>query len=712
VGFRGKKIRLLLASTAFTLAAPFVTYAEGPSGSVSYTTFGTPGLIEMPSALSAPDAELATTISYFSGSQRNTITFQLTPRLSGSFRYSAIDPFDVATGEGTYDRSFDLRYRFLDEGRYRPAMAVGLQDFIGTGIYSGEYLVATKTITPRLQVTAGLGWGRYGSYNGFSNPLGVLGDKFKTRPSGFTQTGGTVESAKWFRGDAAFFGGITYQATDRLILKAEYSSDDFDYDNDPNVRTFNHKSPLNFGLQYKIADGVEAHANYLYGSALGVGVSFILNPKHPTVNGGMGPGPKPVKTRVSGDASDLGWTTQADAPKILRDNMQQELAPQGLQLEALSVRPRSAILHIQNNTYSSSAEAIGRAARVMTRMMPASIETFTIVPTTNGIPASAVVLSRTDLERLEFDPDGAEKMLARARIVDAPSPVDGSYREGLYPQFRWSIKPYLATAYFDPDQPIRADIGVEAEASYTLRPGLILSGSVRKKIIGDLDQSTRVSNSVLPRVRSDAAEYLREGDPSIRNLQMAYYFRPGKDLYGRVTAGYLERMFGGVSGELLWKPVQSPFGVGAEINYVKQRDFDQMLGFQDYSVVTGHLSGYWNLGNGYQAQVDVGRYLAGDTGATFTVDRTFANGWKVGAFATFTNVSFEDFGEGSFDKGLRFTIPLDFFLGTPTRRTLSTTLRPLTRDGGARLNVDGRLFETVTNDQGLDLTQGWDRFWR
>ena len=53
--------------------------------------------------------------------------------------------------------------------------------------------------------------------------------------------------------------------------------------------------------------------------------------------------------------------------------------------------------------------------------------------------------------------------------------------------------------------------------------------------------------------------------------------------------------------------------------------------------------------------VHVGRYLAKDRGYTFEARRTFDSGFSLGAFFTRTNVSAEDFGEGSFDK--------DFFSG-------------------------------------------------
>jgi hypothetical protein len=179
-----------------------------------------------------------------------------------------------------------------------------------------------------------------------------------------------------------------------------------------------------------------------------------------------------------------------------------------------------------------------------------------------------------------------------------------------------------------------------------------------------------------------------------------------------VTGGYLERMFGGISGELLWKRTDSPFALGAEINYVKQRDFDQLFGFQDYDVATGHVSAYIQLGGGFHAQVDAGRYLAKDWGATFSLDREFGNGWKVGAFATFTDVSFDDFGEGSFDKGIRITIPISWITGEPNKTDYSTTIRPLLRDGGARLDVGGRLYERVRPLQKPALQDGWGRFWR
>ena len=148
------------------------------------------------------------------------------------------------------------------------------------------------------------------------------------------------------------------------------------------------------------------------------------------------------------------------------------------------------------------------------------------------------------------------------------------------------------------------------------------------------------------------------------------------------------------------------------LNFAKQRDFDQLFGFQDYEVVTGHASAYYDFGGGYLGQIDAGRYLAGDYGATFTLAREFNNGFKLGAFFTLTDVPFDDFGEGSFDKGIQVSIPTSWLSGQSSTDRIDSTIRPVLRDGGARLNVQNRLYELTRGSQGKELEDGWARFWR
>lgn len=679
-----------------------------PIVETNYNTYGYPGLIDMPSAHSRPDAELSLTSSYFKNTIRTTLTFQITPRLSGSFRYSNL--YEIVPGtpnQDLFDRSFSLHYRFVDETARRPAIAIGLNDFLGTGVYSSEYFVASKTITPRFRVTAGIGWGRLAGVGGFTNPFAIFGDSWKTRPGRTGPQGGTVQYQNWFHGDAALFGGVQWQATDKLMLTAEYSSDAYTQEDG---LAFDRKSPFNFGATYKVRPNTRLSLNYLYGSELGVQLSIALNPKTAPAASSYDKAPPPVIVRSSKTATQLGWHVEPAITASLQNQVAAALKNQGLVLHGFAVNSSVVRVVFEGATRVTAAQSIGRVARTLTGIIPNSVEEFVIVPMVNGIPISQVTLRRTDLEQLEYAFDGSWSSFANARIEavgDKIPPLDS-----LFPRFEYGLAPYLATAWFDPDQPLRADLGIEATARFEPSPGWIFSGAIRKKIIGNLDGSTRTSNSVLPHVRSDSNIYDAEGDPALTELTGAYYFRPGQDLFGRVTVGYLERMFGGVSAEILWKPTGSRFGLGAEVNYVQQRDYDQLLGFQNYNVATGHVSGYWEFNNGLHTQIDVGRYLAGDWGATLFVDREFKNGWRVGAFATLTNVSFDDFGEGSFDKGIRLTIPIGWVTGVSSPDFYETTIRPVTRDGGAKLDVPGRLYETVRGMQKTGLRNGWGRFWR
>ncbi len=698
--------------TALALACALPAHAQQDPLRPSLNFYGSTGLIDMPSGESQPDGQISTTVSRFAGITRVTLSFQITPRLSGSFRYAGLEGLNFEGYETYFDRSFDIRYQFLDEGRYLPAMAIGLQDFVGTGIYSGEYIAATKTITPRLKATAGLGWGRLGSY-------GEIGAPFGDRPRIEVGLGGEPNWDQWFRGPTAPFFGLEWRPTDRLGVKLEYSSDAYRLES-RRRDIVERDSPWNVGVEYQAADAVRLGAYMLHGTQVGINAQISFNPRTPPNYSGYEPGGLPIEPRPSRtsdpDAWATDWTAQADAPAILKSNTATLLDPEGIELIALELSATTVRATIRNLRYDAPAQAIGRTARVLARTMPASVEHFTIVPMVEGsLLASATTLKRSDLEQLEHAGAGAEALLARSEITGAGArPPAAALVEDLYPRLSWSLGPYTRTEYFDPDNPFRIDYGAEARARYEPLPGLFFSGAVRRQLGGYLAASDRRSDSVLPRVRSDYVLYNKAEEDRffLDHLTAAYFFPLGTDVYGRVTAGYLERMYGGVSAEALWKPVNRRWALGAEVNYARQREFEQGFGFRDYDIVTGHASLYYDFGGGYHAQIDAGRYLAGDWGATLTLDREFDNGFRVGAFATLTDVSFEDFGEGSFDKGIRFSIPLAWLTGQPSTSKFGTTLRPVTRDGGARLHVNNRLYTHVREYDRDGLVAEWGRVWR
>lgn len=701
------RIRKAGISTLAILAVGGLTAAVSADGLETTRTnlYGNPGLMDMPTAEVAPDGQLSFSHGRFGPTRRTSLTFQITPRMTGTFRYSGLEDF-YDKRDIYWDRAFDLRYRLFDEGEYTPAVSIGMRDFLGTGLQSGEYVVATKSIGDSLRVSGGIGWGRLGSYN----PTGL---SFGTREGEYAETGGQFNYDDWFRGDTALFGGATYALTDKITVVAEYSSDA--YAEIERRGGIDVESPFNFGVSYRIGKNTYLNAGYMYGSEVALQFTTGLNPKSPAINGGLEKAPLPVMRRPSRSADALGWSGEwsndATVAPGIRGALETALSKEGLLLESLTLNATTAEVRFRNGRYAATAEALGRVSRIMTRAFPPSVETFVLTELVSGMPVNSTVLRRSNLEALEFEPAG--EMLATTRFVDPLTfPVVGATSEAdLYPRNRWSITPYLTASAFDPSVPLRTDVGLRGRVNFEPAPGFVLKGSVAALAAGNIaNRKVKDPTTPVAQVRTDSALY---SDPiQLESLTANYYVHPFENIYSRLTLGYLERMYGGVSGEVLWKPVNSRIGVGAEVNYAVKRDPDDYFAFEDYDIVTGHASLYYDLGNGFHTQLDAGRYLAGDWGTTVTVNREFNNGWKVGAYATFTDVSADDFGEGSFDKGILLSVPIQWIVGQPTKDRNDLTIQSLNRDGGSRLKVDGRLYDMVRDSQGPEIEDRWGRFWR
>ena len=49
-------------------------------------------------------------------------------------------------------------------------------------------------------------------------------------------------------------------------------------------------------------------------------------------------------------------------------------------------------------------------------------------------------------------------------------------------------------------------------------------------------------------------------------------------------------MFGGIGGEVLYRPFNKDYSLGLSTAPFKQRDYDQRFSFRDYETTTGHFS--------------------------------------------------------------------------------------------------------------------------
>lgn len=695
---RSQAARLSLALLTLSIStALHAQSAPAPTAS----DWGGIGLLQTPTARMADEGELAFTASHTSPYSRYNMVLQPLPWLEGAFRYVSVanrryGPEWLSGTQNYKDKSIDLKVRLLEESRWVPEVAAGFRDLGGTGLFSSEYLVASKRIGS-FDASVGLATGYIGNRGDFRNPLTSIDDRFETRPR--AQGTGSLNSDGMFRGPVGVFGGVAYQTPwDALQLKLEYDGND--YKHEPQGNNQRQKSPFNVGASYAVNKNVHLHLGWERGDLAMFGITLRTNlAQASSMAKVLDPMPMPLKQRPATAVPESEHDTNVVAELFDWPGVANQLEQNaGLRVQSISRRGSELIVTGEQRRFYYPAQGVGRMGRVLDGTLPDDITWFTVQNARLGVPIVETSIERkalvdyiehkTDLSTLaghiEMAPPAAQQ---RETLYSAPlRRFDGGFNIG----YQQSLG--------GPDGFVLFQVAGTYSASAYLTRNLWLSGTVSYNAYNNYDKFRYDAPSRLPRVRTNIRRYMTEEDLTLPNLQLTGTRQLARDTYGMVYAGLLESMYAGAGGEVLYRPLNERWAVGVEANWVKQRDFDQRFSFRDYSVATGHASFYYMWGEERRVvtALSAGRYLAKDWGATLAVSRAFDNGVTMGAYATKTDVSSKDFGEGSFDKGIYVSVPFDFLLPRSTRARANFAWNPLYRDGGARLARSYGLYQMTS----------------
>jgi hypothetical protein len=679
-----------------------------PALQAQVNDFGVGGVLDVPSARMAPENTFTSTYSRKDVADIYAIAYQPFPRLETSFRYTIFNAREKSPIPGTScfgnadfcdglrDRSFEVKWRLLDESEYLPEVSIGLRDIIGTGAWSSEYLVGNKKIG-NLDLSGGIGWGRLADRRVAANPLTGLSDAFGIRDTSFG-LGGEFSLKSYFRGpNIGAFGSVRYSIPAwRVDLLAAYNSDS--YAREVGLGTIDSPDPLSVGLEWEATPGVRLALSRQQG-----GIAFKLSAALDT--GVSSPRKPPNGFGAWGRAAPV---QQVDPAQGWFPRMAGDAEASGVLLRSMQFDDDGVLrLRYSNMTYQVEADAIDRVMHLVDQYAPRSVQSVELTGDSLGLPTHTVRIARSYGDR---DLAG---LLPLVITVDRPLEIaqPSETRSFRYPNGAVGAGLVARTYLFDPDAPFLYQVSLNLTGVADLGGGWNVEGTWVQNLSSQFGRIQRDGDSQLPPVRTELKRYLQEGKSGIDRLVLVKRGKVGRDLYYQTFGGILEEMYSGVGGEVLWRRVDLPFAFGANLMAVRQREYDKLFGLRKYQTVTGHVSAYWATGfHNFDVAVHAGRYLAKDVGATLEIQKRFANGWSVGAFATLTDVPFDVFGEGSFDKGLIFRIPFDLYGPRNTQGGYRTILRSINRDGGRMIdNWPGALWESMRGTHGDMLERNQDR---
>ena len=611
------------------------------SDSFKYNTFnnhGIVGLVNMPTARFFDNSVHGMT--FYDGTPDQKVTLSSNPYdwLEASFFYTNIQgkPYPGYEYQDYKDKGFNFKVRLKEEG-ILPALAIGVNDIAGTGLYGSEYIVASYG-TGNLDLHFGLGWGAYnGSKYKFKNPLGYLDDRFNERgqsEDGFEGTGSFTPGRYFSDQDSSPFFGISYLLKDNLLLKIEHdttlTSGDIEYEIPESQYSigldFISNSNFNFGLSFERGNTVSLRFSYKNNPASSL---KKYNYQSAKTNEGADKYKKLIKNL---EKNGIGVNKIVESSESL-----------GLELTQ-SIHPNLDV--IEEIIFAASSDS------------DINKEVKTDLKIADLLVISEIDESFSNESRLIYEREKTQKVTSSNNFV---------------------FRPFLASR----EEFFKGAILFENNFEYVIKDNFFFSSNLKYSIADNFDDLRFPPVNVFPaQVRSDVKDYLKRIDDGIKigRAQLDYHITPKKNNHLMFTAGILEEMFSGIGFEYLFFKPKENYAFGFEVFDVKKRDYDMRFGSLDYRNTTGSVNFYYRNYNliPFDMEISYGEYLAGDKGFTLQLSRSFINGVEYGIFASKTDVSSEQFGEGSFDKGIFFNIPIFGNL-------INYSWRPLTKDPGAKL---------------------------
>jgi len=681
-----------------------------PNQQPSFSNYGTIGLLSNPSARFLDEGSLGFAWNQMQPYQRGSLIAYPFNWFEASFQYTDINNqlysefFSFSKNQTFKDKSFDIKIKLLNEGDTIPALAIGFRDLAGTGVFSSEFLVATKRIN-NFDITFGVGWGMLSS-NDVTNPFAKISDRFKERKAVEGTKGGEFSVDSYFSGEMGSFGGIEWflPHLNGARLKLEYDGIDYKKEGFPPIKQ---DKKFNAAIVYPFSKRLQLKLGVIRGNTLNFGFTYSANlSKKNSFIPKLDPH-KPVE-----NANVVKMINTGNDDFLFKSSLKY-LADRSLHVQAASVDHEIGQLEIaySQNKHASYVRSTGRVARVLDDIAPYSINSFKLKNLNADQGMYSIEIDRSKLQRYKSQVIPGIH-LTKSNVLPASYNFDDYQFQPTtrLPRYFYKFSPMVRSQIGGPDGFYFGDLRLAFKSETLITKNFTLDADFSYGVADNMGELKLASDSILPRVRTEIVQYLKQGRGfAVDSLQANYFASLSDNIYSKISAGYFEQMFGGIGGEVLYRPFYKPWAIGAELWRVKQRDFDGSFNFLDYQTTTGFINFYYEHPKSQILfRLKGGKFLAKDSGVNLDFSRRFKSGLNMGVYFSLTDISREEFGEGSFDKGFYFFIPIETFFSDYSSGHTGFGLRPVQRDGAAVLFHSYDLFG-ITDQAAYDhILRDWD----
>ena len=658
--------------------------------------YGGTGLMETPTARIMKEGRFRIGVGqvdpyrYYYGAISPFSFLEIDGRVTEAVGFPAGDMSKLGYGSDK-DKAVDLKFQFLKEGKYWPALALGIMDPQGTRLFASQYIVASKQFYP-FDITIGFGNGRYGK-----KPLPSLGETMRLEIF--------QDNTSW-RTDGQFFGGIQFAMTDSVMFMAEYNP--IKYENGsimaPGYFTSPVPSKFNFGLRWKPWDWLEADLSYQRGNQIGVNVSMAFDLGIPII---------PIYDRNYREKQDL-----RSSP--LAKRITAALEDSGFSNIGIKIEDGDLWIEVQNDKYYYAPKAFGKILRELAGVLGyfdslpqspdedktsrAEFNKIHLLLSENGVPAASFTTTAADVAAYYNEHFTLQEFLYLSKFTtDTRNNLDVKHTNRHW--WDWGLKPSFQTLLNDPSGFFKYRLGASGWVSLNPWRGGSLVAGLEGYPINNISSSNTPSSQP---VRTDAWLYKKES----ANMGLLLYEQIEKfpyQIYGKIAGGYLEVEYGGLDAEIAKPLFNGRLMVGLSGSVVKKREVDNIVQFKRNDWKDYYNTGFFNTRINIpelETAIDLktGQFLAGDRGTRITISKSF-NGVVLSLWWSFTDTSmFKDsFNNGYHDKGIAISIPLRMFKGSDSRTAYSFGVSPWTRDVAADIDHFTGLFDYIGRNTGIYL---------